>query len=245
MSAANSPRVGMMATVRNRRGVIVSVEPFDTKTDGRLHMVRVEYADGEGSPDDMLLWERESRASLLEPAALPRVAEEPPMTPADFDALTRATRWTAMTPFVATDGSRKAAELPIASPFFGAVQVDDFQLLPLLRALREPRVSLLLADDVGLGKTIEAGLVLQELLLRRRIRRVLVLTPRATTTCGNPTFSSSSRARRSRREAARTYRGISSSSTKPITSCLPPTARTAIWRRCCGGSRPGLSTDCF
>jgi superfamily II DNA or RNA helicase len=179
MSAANSPRVGMMATVRNRRGVIVSVEPFDTKTDGRLHMVRVEYADGEGSPDDMLLWERESRASLLEPAALPRVAEEPPMTPADFDALTRATRWTAMTPFVATDGSRKAAELPIASPFFGAVQVDDFQLLPLLRALREPRVSLLLADDVGLGKTIEAGLVLQELLLRRRIRRVLVLTPAA------------------------------------------------------------------
>jgi superfamily II DNA or RNA helicase len=37
----------------------------------------------------------------------------------------------------------------------------------------------LLADDVGLGKTIEAGLVLQELLLRRRIRRVLVLTPAA------------------------------------------------------------------
>jgi len=177
MSAESSPRVGMMATVRNRRGVIVSVEPFDTKTDGRLHIVRVEYADGEGSPDDVLLWERESRRSVLEPAALPRVSDDPPMTEPDFDALTRATRWTAMTPFVATDGSKKAAELPIASPFFGAVQVDDFQLLPLLRALREPRVSLLLADDVGLGKTIEAGLVLQELLLRRRIRRVLVLTP--------------------------------------------------------------------
>ena len=177
MSAANTPRVGMMATVRNRRGIVVSVEPFDTKTDGRLHMVRVEYADGEGSPDDMLLWERESRPSLLEPAALPRVSDDPPMTEPDFDALTRATRWTAMTPFVATDGSKKPAELPIASPFFGAVQIDDFQLLPLLRALREPRVSLLLADDVGLGKTIEAGLILQELLLRRRIRRVLVLTP--------------------------------------------------------------------
>jgi superfamily II DNA or RNA helicase len=140
-------------------------------------MVRVEYADGEGSPGDLLLWERETRASLVEPAALPRVAEEPPMAPPDFEALTRATRWTAMTPFVATDGTKKAADLPIASPFFGAVQVEDFQLLPLLRALREPRVSLLLADDVGLGKTIEAGLVLQELLLRRRIRRVLVLTP--------------------------------------------------------------------
>ena len=40
-----------------------------------------------------------------------------------------------------------------------------------------PRVSLLLADGVGLGKTIQCGLVLEELLLRRRIRRVLVICP--------------------------------------------------------------------
>ena len=42
-----------------------------------------------------------------------------------------------------------------------------------------PRVNLLIADDVGLGKTVEAGLILKELLLRRRIRRVLVLAPAA------------------------------------------------------------------
>ena len=40
-----------------------------------------------------------------------------------------------------------------------------------------PRVSLLIADDVGLGKTIEAGLVAQELLLRYRARRILIVTP--------------------------------------------------------------------
>lgn len=44
-----------------------------------------------------------------------------------------------------------------------------------------PRVNLLIADDVGLGKTIEAGLVIQEMLLRHRARRVLVVCPASLT----------------------------------------------------------------
>jgi superfamily II DNA or RNA helicase len=40
-----------------------------------------------------------------------------------------------------------------------------------------PRVNLLIADDVGLGKTIEAGLILRELLLRRRVDFVVVAAP--------------------------------------------------------------------
>jgi hypothetical protein len=58
-----------------------------------------------------------------------------------------------------------------------ACQVHPYQLEPVLRALAMPRVSLLLADGVGLGKTIQSGLVLEELLLRRCIRRTLVLCP--------------------------------------------------------------------
>ena len=80
-------------------------------------------------------------------------------------------------PFLDPDGSGPLERLPIRSPFHGAVQVEDYQLVPLLKALRMPRVNLLLADDVGLGKTIEAGLILSELLIRRRIQRVLVITP--------------------------------------------------------------------
>jgi len=95
----------------------------------------------------------------------------------DFDAILRASRWSAAMPFIDPDGDGPVERLPIASPFHGAVQVEDFQLVPLLKALRMPRVNLLLADDVGLGKTIEAGLILTELLLRRRIQRVLILTP--------------------------------------------------------------------
>jgi hypothetical protein len=53
-----------------------------------------------------------------------------------------------------------------------------FPSVPLFSFLEwESPVSLLLADDVGLGKTIEAGLILSELYVRRRIRRVLIICP--------------------------------------------------------------------
>jgi len=52
-----------------------------------------------------------------------------------------------------------------------------FQLDPLVRAIDRARANLLIADDVGLGKTIEAGLVIQELLLRHRARTVFVVCP--------------------------------------------------------------------
>ena len=171
------PRPGMLATIRNRRGLIAAVEPFE----GRLHLVRVEYTDSDGVAEDTVLWEREHGRDLLEPNALPPVQSEASMEPREFDALVRAARWAALTPFLHPDGSGRAPEAPISAPFFGAVQVDDFQLVPLLKALEMPRVSLLLADDVGLGKTIEAGLILTELLIRRRVRRVLILTPASLT----------------------------------------------------------------
>ncbi len=168
------PRVGMFATVRNRRGVVSAVEPFDGDS-GRLHLVHLEYKDDQLPHEEQLLWELEPHRQLLEPVALPNVAASDSMTGGDFDALLRAARWTAARPYLDPDGP--VGRLPISSPFHGAVQVEDYQLVPLLKALRMPRVNLLIADDVGLGKTIEAGLILSELLLRRRVQRVLILTP--------------------------------------------------------------------
>jgi SNF2-related domain len=47
----------------------------------------------------------------------------------------------------------------------------------LAKALELPRVNLLIADDVGLGETVEAGLIVRELLLRRRIEMIVVAAP--------------------------------------------------------------------
>lgn len=67
------------------------------------------------------------------------------------------------------------------APFRAGIRLDAYQLLPLRKALRLPRVNLLIADDVGLGKTVEAGLVTRELLLRRRIDLIVIAAPPAMT----------------------------------------------------------------
>jgi len=63
----------------------------------------------------------------------------------------------------------------------GRAAIDDlpFQHLPVERALAQDRVRLLIADDVGLGKTLEAGLITSELALRGRADRILTVTTRA------------------------------------------------------------------
>jgi SNF2-related domain/Helicase conserved C-terminal domain len=59
----------------------------------------------------------------------------------------------------------------------GRVAIEAYQRVPLLRALDMVRPRLLLADGVGLGKTIQAGLIAAELIVRRRAHRILVVSP--------------------------------------------------------------------
>ena len=59
----------------------------------------------------------------------------------------------------------------------GRLRIEPYQLVPALRAIRMRRVRLLLADGVGLGKTIQAGLVLTELIARKLAHRILIVCP--------------------------------------------------------------------
>lgn len=71
---------------------------------------------------------------------------------------------------------------PVLSTLYSlnAARVDfiPYQFRPVLRFIRSDRPRLLIADGVGVGKTIEAGLILRELQARRDIRSILIICPR-------------------------------------------------------------------
>src|SRR5207248_3163346 len=71
----------------------------------------------------------------------------------------------------------RAAAGPFRSLGKIAIEPRPYQLVPLLMALKLDPIRLLIADDVGIGKTIEACLIARELVDRAEIRRFAVLCP--------------------------------------------------------------------
>lgn len=65
----------------------------------------------------------------------------------------------------------------LAAVYTGRVQLEPYQLVPVSKILNGPHRNLLIADDVGLGKTIEAGLCILELMARGVGERVLLVVP--------------------------------------------------------------------
>jgi superfamily II DNA or RNA helicase len=162
------PEQGQLVRVRHRHYVVQDVWPGSVEPSRPpQHRVRLEALDDDALGETLdVIWEHEVNTVVHDQLGLPRPEAWDPKD--RFEAFLLATRWSL---------SSVLEGLPLQAPFRGAIQIEDFQLEPVVRALRMPRVNLLIADDVGLGKTIEAGMVMQELLARQRIRRIMVLCP--------------------------------------------------------------------
>ena len=169
---AAPPEPGQLAWVRGRMWVVGDVvRDSQASLDGRpiQHLVSLVSVEDDATGEELnVVWEIEPGTRVVERAELPPIAADRLDDPAELDAFLDAVRWGAVT---------SADQRSLQAPFRSGITIEDYQLEPLVRALRMPRTALLIADDVGLGKTIEAGLVVQELLLRHRARSALVVCP--------------------------------------------------------------------
>lgn len=161
------PEIGDLVQVRSRRWIVTNVKPiFFARTPARQHRVDLLSIEEDSRSESAgVIWEVEPGAKIKE-SELPEVVNFD-----DYSVLETfldAVRWGAAT--------NVNSDL-IQSPYRSGITIEDYQLDPVLRAVKMANVNLMIADDVGLGKTIEAGLVIQELLLRHRARTVLVVCP--------------------------------------------------------------------
>ncbi|HNX76345.1 MAG TPA: DISARM system SNF2-like helicase DrmD [Candidatus Rifleibacterium sp.] len=161
------PEPGQLVEVRRRQWVVSEVlgDSFDVEKE--QHLVTLTSIDEDALGEELqVIWQIEPGAKVLEKAGMPAItgvdSEE------KSEAFLDAVRWGAVT---------NADRSFLQAPFRSGITIEDYQLDPLVRAIDMARVNLLIADDVGLGKTIEAGLVVQELLVRHRARTVLVVCP--------------------------------------------------------------------
>lgn len=161
------PESGQIVSVRSRQflveEIILPSEPWHQT------LVRLSCLDddAQGSPLEVL-WEREVDAQIIDGSSWKQVGKTGFDSPRIFSAYLHALRWNCVT---------STNPRLMQAPFRAGIEVMAYQLEPLRKALLLPRVNLFIADDVGLGKTIEAGLILRELLIRQKVRRVVVAAP--------------------------------------------------------------------
>ena len=161
------PRVGELVHLRSRRWLVEEV--VAPACDGESSRVLLACADDDAQGQSLeVFWDYEIDRRILEEEGWADLAARGFDPPRRFAAFFHTLRWHCTT---ATDPNLFQA------PFRAGITIDAYQMEPLRKALRLPRVNLFIADDTGLGKTIEAGLIARELLLRRKAKVIVAAVP--------------------------------------------------------------------
>ena len=161
------PHVGELVHVRSRQWLVEEV--VDPPAPGESSRVRLACADDDAQGQSLeVFWNYEIDRWILEKEGWAGLAARGFDPPRHFAAFFNTLRWHCTT---ATDANLFQA------PFRAGITIDAYQMEPLRKALRLPRVNLFIADDTGLGKTIEAGLIARELLLRRKAKVIVAAVP--------------------------------------------------------------------
>lgn len=169
------PEQGQIVTVRQRRYVVVDVQvstlpvqqlSIQPNKEGH-HLLTLNCIEDDALGESIqVFWELEPGTNIEEKVGLPQ--PDGFDAPERLDAFMNAVRWGAIS---------SADTRALQAPFRSGIEIEDYQLDPLVRAIQMPRANLLIADDVGLGKTVETGLVIQELIVRNRARTALIICP--------------------------------------------------------------------
>jgi SNF2-related domain len=176
LATTAAPEQGQLVQVRSRPWVVNDVKPSSLPSPAMVlpvvkqqNLLTLSSVEDDGLGEELqVVWEIEPGAKVIERVALPEPTDFD--SPDKLDAFLDAVRWGA---------ASTADHKNIQSPFRSGIEIEDYQLDPVVRAIQMPRVNLLIADDVGLGKTIEAGMVGLELIIRHRARKILVVCPSA------------------------------------------------------------------
>ncbi|MDM9383358.1 DISARM system SNF2-like helicase DrmD [Chlorogloeopsis sp. ULAP01] len=158
---------GQIVRVRSRQYLVEDVVAKPSVKEDTLVCLSCLEDDALGEQLEVL-WEREVDAKIIGKTSWESIVNRGFDNPRLFSAYLHTLRWNCVT---STDPKLFQA------PYRAGIEVKAYQLEPLRKALLMPRVGLFIADDVGLGKTIEAGLILREMLMRQKVRRVVISCP--------------------------------------------------------------------
>ena len=162
-----SIEAGQIVRVRSRQYLVEDIVPKPSEREDTLVRLSCLEDDALGKPLEVL-WEREVDAKIVGTTSWEAIANRGFDCPRLFSAYLHTLRWNCVT---------SCDPKLFQAPYRAGIEVKAYQLEPLRKALLMPRVGLFIADDVGLGKTIEAGLILREMLMRQKVRRVVISCP--------------------------------------------------------------------